>query len=102
MEGPRERVWRRGTTALGDEELLAVLLGTGVRAHPASQVAAALVRASGGVGELSRASPRELAQVLGVGEERAARIAAAFELGRRAVELVQHRQAVIGPDDVFQ
>ena len=54
---PRERLWQRGVTAIGDEELLAILLGTGVRAHPALVVAANLVKASGGVVALSRASP---------------------------------------------
>ena len=99
---PRERLWRRGTVNLGDEELLAILLGTGVLGHSALQVASALVRASGGVAELSRASPRELAQVIGVGAARAACIAAAFELGRRAVELVAHRTSLSRPDDVFE
>jgi DNA repair protein RadC len=98
---PRERLWRRGPVHVGDEELLAILLGTGVRAHTAAAIAGALVRASGGVGALSRASPRELAQVTGVGAARAARIAAAFELGRRAVDLVRHRLALARPEDVY-
>jgi DNA repair protein RadC len=100
-ERPRERIWRCGTTAVGDEELLSIVLGTGVAKRPALQVAAELVKASGGVAALSRASPHEVAQVLGVGEARAARIVAAFELGRRAVELVHHRDALVCPDDVY-
>ncbi len=99
---PRERLWMRGTQALGDEELLAIVLGTGVRARPVREVAAELVRASGGVVAVSRASPRELAQVMGVGAARATRIAAAFELGRRAMECEQHRELVSRPDDVFR
>jgi DNA repair protein RadC len=99
---PRERLWRRGALQIGDEELLAILLGTGVRAHPALAVASELVRASGGVAALSRASPRELAQVIGVGAARAARVAAAFELGRRAVDLVQHRLSLTRPEDVYE
>jgi DNA repair protein RadC len=99
---PRERLWRRGVQTVGDEELLAILLGTGVRSHPALTVAANLVKATGGVVALSRASPRELSQVIGVGEARAARIAAAFELGRRAVETEQHRETLARPEDVFR
>jgi len=99
---PRERLWQRGLTSIGDEELLAILLGTGVRAHPALAIAAELVRASGGVVAVSRASPRELAQVIGVGAERAARVAAAFELGRRAVEAEQRRELLGAPEDVFR
>ena len=98
---PRELLWRRGTDAVGDEELLAVLLGTGVRARPARQLASELVDATGGMAALSRASPHELAQVLGIGEDRAARVVAAFELGRRAMSLVDHRDPVLSPDDVY-
>ncbi|MDB4952523.1 MAG: repair protein RadC [Myxococcales bacterium] len=102
QDRPRERLWRRGVQTIGDEELLSILLGTGVRAHPALVVAANLVKASGGVAALARASPRELSQVIGVGEARAARVAAAFELGRRAVETEQHRATLARPEDVFR
>ena len=101
-ERPRERLWRTGTDALGDEDLLAMVLGTGVRDRPVREVAAELVRAAGGVGALSRASPRELVQVSGVGTARAARVAAAFELGRRAVDAVHHRETVGRAEDVYR
>ncbi len=101
-ERPRERLYRSGATELGDEELIALLLGTGVRHHSARAVAAELVRVAGGVGPLSRASPRELAQNKGIGEARAARVAAAFELGRRAVDAVQHRETLGRAEDVFR
>jgi DNA repair protein RadC len=99
---PRERLWRCGTQSLGEAELLALLLGTGVRSRPVLAVASELVQAVGGVGALSRASPHELAQILGIGAARAARIAAAFELGRRAVEVTQHRKLLGHADDVYR
>ena len=99
---PRERLLRCGSQSIGDAELVALLLGTGVRDHPVIQVAAALLRDTGGLATLSRASPHELAQVRGIGPARAARIAAAFELGRRAVERTQHRITLSGPDDIYQ
>src|SRR5262245_28591090 len=99
LERPRERLWRRGTGALGDAELVAMVLGTGVRDHPAIDVATELVRVTGGVAGLARASPRELAQITGVGAALATRIAAAFELGRRAVEIEQHRETVGRAED---
>jgi DNA repair protein RadC len=99
---PRERLWRCGTQSLGDGELLSLLLGTGVRSRPAIEVASELVQAVGGIGALSRASPHELVQIMGIGAAQAARIAAAFELGRRAVEVVQHRRLLGQADDVFR
>ncbi|HEU4728924.1 MAG TPA: DNA repair protein RadC [Kofleriaceae bacterium] len=101
-EKPRERLLRAGPHSLGDAELIALVLGTGVRHHPVLEVAAEMIHASGGVAALSRASPHELAQVLGVGHARAARIAAAFELGRRAVEIVQHRPHLGTAEDVYR
>jgi DNA repair protein RadC len=102
IDRPRERLWHRGVTTIGDEELLSILLGTGVRHHPVLAVASQLVRSAGSVAALSRASPRELSLITGVGAARAARIAAAFELGRRAVASERHRTLLGRPDDVFQ
>ena len=99
---PRERLWRCGAQAIGDAELIAHILGTGVRDHPVLEVATELVRAVGGVAALARASPHELAQVMGVGMARAARIAAAFELGRRAVDLVHHRRTIGRAGDIYR
>ncbi len=58
MDRPRERIWQRGVDTIGDEELLALVVGTGVRDRPARVLAADLVKSSGGVVSLSRASPR--------------------------------------------
>jgi DNA repair protein RadC len=98
---PRERLVRRGVAGLSDEELLAIVLGTGVRAHPARAIADAMFAACGGIAGVARASPRELARVTGVGMARAARIAGAFELGRRAVEAITRRETIGNPEDIF-
>jgi DNA repair protein RadC len=98
---PRERLLRSGAQAVGDSELVALVLGTGVRGRPVLEVAAALVRAVGVIAPLSRASPHELAQFTGVGPARAARLSAAFELGRRAVEVVHHRRSLGCAGDVY-
>lgn len=99
---PRERLWRRGLTSMGDEELLAIMLGSGMRSRPAKTIAADLMRSSGGVVAVSRASLHELRQVAGIGSARAARIAAGFELGRRALEAEQRRDVIGAPEDVFR
>jgi DNA repair protein RadC len=101
-ERPRERLLRTGTVTLGDKELVALLLGTGVRERPAVEVAADLLRRTGGIIGTARASARELAQISGIGSAGAARISAAFELGRRVVDLVHHRLSLERPDDVYR
>jgi DNA repair protein RadC len=99
---PRERLHRVGPQGISDAELLAIVLGTGIRDRPVLAVAADLVQSIGGVAALSRASPYELAQITGIGEARAARITAAFELGRRAVEAIQHRRTVRSAADIYR
>ncbi|HWO26624.1 MAG TPA: DNA repair protein RadC [Kofleriaceae bacterium] len=101
-ELPRERLLRTGTVTLGDKELLALLIGTGVRDRPAVEVAADLMRRAGGISLLARASPRELSLINGIGSAGAARIAAAFELGRRVADLAHHRHTLGSPEDIYR
>jgi DNA repair protein RadC len=83
--GPRERAAAVGVENLGDAELVAVVLGTGCPGLPVGVLAGMLLEEHGGVAGLARAGIGELAQRAGVGVAKAARVAAAVELGRRAV-----------------
>src|ERR1044071_2363297 len=84
QDRPRERFWTVGPGALTSQELLAILLGTGTRGHDALSVAGAiLARADGSFRRLASRPWAELAQIPGVGRTKAARLAAALELGRR-------------------
>jgi DNA repair protein RadC len=83
--GPRERAVEVGVDQLGDAELVAIVLGTGCAGLPVSVLAASLLEDWGGVARLARAGVGELAETAGVGPAKAARLAAAVELGRRAV-----------------
>lgn len=80
-ERPREKLARRGPEALSDAELLALLLRTGSVGRSAVEVAEGLLRdLPEGVG----AGFESLRRVRGVGPVRAAALAAAAELARRA------------------
>jgi len=79
---PRERLLASGAVGMGEIELLAVVLGT-AGPKPAVRAAEALLARHGSLPELARASTQELARQ--VGPARAARLAAALELGRRSL-----------------
>ena len=81
--GPRERALSRGVEALGDAELVAIVLGTGYRGVPVGVLAAMLVEEHGGLAGLARAGLGELIDRAGVGMAKGTRLAAAVELGRR-------------------
>jgi len=83
--GPRERAVEAGVETLGDADLVAIVLGTGSAGMPVTVLAADLLEAHGGVSGLARAGIGDLADHPGVGHAKGARLAAAVELGRRAV-----------------
>jgi len=82
---PREKLLRHGAAALGDNELVALVLGSGFARTGALAVANELLRAGGGLHALARSSCDDLARVAGVGVVKAAQLLAALELGRRTL-----------------
>ena len=82
---PREKLERLGPTGLGDNELMAVVLGGGVRGHSALDLANRLLEHAGGLHGFTRLSVSALCHVAGIGRARAAQVIAAIELGRRTL-----------------
>lgn len=80
---PREKLLRAGPAGMGDAELLAVLLGTGVRGRNAVEFGQDLLNGFGGLAALFNASPRALQAVNGVGPAKAVQLLAIRELARR-------------------
>jgi len=99
----RERALVSGVESLSDAELLAVLLGTGAAGQSAASVAVSLVDSSGGLTAMLRLGPHFLAERRGVGPEKAMRVVAALELGRRAMHvcLGEKRTQIDGFDAVL-
>ena len=98
---PREKLTRVGGAALGDNELLAIVLGHGTARRDALTLATDLLAAMGGLRGLARSTTADLLRGTGLGPVGAARIVAAMELGRRS--LVRGREDRLqfqGPADV--
>ena len=74
---PREKLERLGPAGLGDNELLALVLGGGVRGHSVLDLANRLIEHAGGVQGFTRLSAAALRRVAGVGHARAAQVIAA-------------------------
>ena len=86
QDRPREKLERAGPGALGDNELVAVLIGHGTAGSgDALGIANQLLTATGGVHGLTRLGREELARVPGIGAALASRLQAAVELGRRTL-----------------
>jgi DNA repair protein RadC len=91
----------RGPGGLSAAELIAVVLGTGGGGRSAVDVAEEALARHASVGAMARASDAELAALPGVGVAKAARLAAAFELGRRSMaDWPAGRWTIRSPRDV--
>jgi DNA repair protein RadC len=100
-ERPRERLRALGGAALSNAELVAIILRTGTTAESALGLATRLLASHGGLGGLARASIGELSAAKGMGEAKAAQVAAALVLGRRLFALQpEDRPQVKSPQDV--
>lgn len=82
---PREKLERLGCAALGDNELLALVLNSGSRHMDALALANRMLEHAGGLHGLTRVGPSDLRHVAGIGRARAAQVLAAVELGRRTL-----------------
>lgn len=89
---PREKLLARGPGALGDAELLALLLRTGLPGKNALQMGQELLDTFGGVAGLLHTTAEDLQRIKGLGgPAKRAQLVAVLELARRA--LAQQLQA---------
>src|SRR4051812_26706735 len=82
---PREKLRHHGAASLGDNELIALVIGSGSRRGNALSVANALLAAHGGLHQLMRCTLDDFSRTAGIGAARASQLMAALELGRRTL-----------------
>ncbi|OOG57954.1 DNA repair protein RadC [Rhodanobacter sp. C03] len=98
-ERPREKLLARGSAALSDAELLAVLLGSGSRGKDAIALGRELLASAGSLGALL-GQPEPPIRIGGLGPAKRARITAALELARRSLaEQLQQKPSLGNPRD---
>ncbi|MGQ0654133.1 MAG: RadC family protein [Betaproteobacteria bacterium] len=97
-ERPRERLLTSGSNALSEAELLAVLIGSGVRGKSAVDLGRELMAQFKSLTALFAA---DLAHISGLGPAKRARFEAAMELARRALqERLAERSVLDSPGSV--
>ncbi len=101
-ERPRERLARQGAAALSDAELLAIFLRVGLPGKSAVDLARELLDSfEGDLASLAHASTKDLARLRGIGPAKAAQLAAALELARRALATpMKLKDALASPEAV--
>jgi DNA repair protein RadC len=100
-ERPRERLFLKGSSALSNADLIAILLNTGSQGEPVTALAQRLLHEFGGILGLMRMDVVELSNIHGIGPAKAAKLKAALEIASRVVALgPDQRPKITTPDDV--
>lgn len=97
----RQRLKQFGASQLTDAEVLALLIGSGIKSRDALDLATRLLRSSGGLHRIAERA--ETIRGKGLGDARVARVQAALELGRRSITgPVDRRRSFAKPADAAQ
>jgi DNA repair protein RadC len=101
---PREKLMLKGSSALSDAELLAILIGSGTPGESAVDLCKTILKdVHNNLNELGKLSVKDLKKYKGIGEAKAITIVAALELAkrRRTAEVVE-KEKITGSKDVFE
>ena len=101
-ERPRERLLRLGSEALSAQEILALILGRGIKGESVMVTSQKLLSRFGNLKAIANSSIEELTQTRGIGPAKAAQIKAALELSKRMEVDVNEKPKPLlkSPEDV--
>ncbi|MCX6149444.1 MAG: DNA repair protein RadC [Ignavibacteriales bacterium] len=80
---PREKLILRGAQNLSDAELVAILLRTGTKGKPVVEIAQDILNKYSNLAVLASTSLQKIKENKGIGNDKVATLAAAFEISRR-------------------
>jgi DNA repair protein RadC len=99
-ERPRERLMQAGSSALSNQELLAILLGSGSKNESVMSLAQRVLIHFEGLPLLKDATVEELTAIRGIGMAKAVVLKACLEIGRRIHSFKpQERYVIRSPED---
>ena len=98
VELPRERLSKYGVSKLADYELLAILLGSGIKGLNVLELSKRILRVISETGK-ERISLEDLVKIKGLGKAKASQIIAVIELTKR---FNADKPEVISPEDVWK
>ena len=101
-ERPREKLIKRGADSLSSSELLAIILGEGVKNVNANELAFVLLKEVRDMKNFVNLTYQELIRIKGIGPVKAAKILAMVELGKRIfLEEEKERIKLSKAEDIF-
>lgn len=103
QDRPREKLIEKGSSALTDAELLAILINTGSSKFTALDLAKKLLTESGNLDRFSKFTFNELKGFKGIGPAKAVTLLAAIELSKRLHSAIPEKKIIIKtPEEVYK
>ena len=101
---PREKLLLRGSQSLSDAELIAILLRTGKKGKSVLEIGREIIKSEGNLAMLATRTVDSLQKVDGIGKDKAATLAAAFELSRRILSQSKwfSNRKISSPQDIAE
>lgn len=102
-EKPREKLMKRGVSALSNQELLAILIRTGRANYSALDIAKEILcQDTRGLIALGDMTLEEFVSIKGIGPSKACQLMAGIEIGKRVVETQLSKERITCPSDVYE
>lgn len=100
-ERPREKLLREGVEALTNEELFAVILGTGTKKEDVMSISRKIISQYGNISKFSSLKAKDLMQMFELPQVKALQVLAVMELGKRLFGM--HNEPILNsPDKVYE
>lgn len=99
LDRPREKLLRYGVDKLKNEELLAIVLGTGIKGTNVVSLAKNIIKVTNKVG-LENLTLKDLVSIKGLGNTKAMQIISALEFGRR--QFIKNPEVIVTYEKVYE
>jgi DNA repair protein RadC len=92
---PGGKLREKGAASLSEQELLSIIISPGIKGRPAELIAKEVLQKFGSFKGMANQPLKKFLEIKGLGDVKAIRIAAAFEIARRIVNevLKDHEKA---------
>lgn len=105
QDRPREKLFKQGAYPLSDTELIAIVIGKGIRNKTALDIAKELLGRIGGINKLGNMKVKDIERlkIAGLGRTKIITLLAAIGLGRRSLSMRGDDDIMFkSPDDVYK
>lgn len=102
-EKPRERLLEEGVENLSNEELIALILGSGTKDISSKELGQIILKEMGSVENLKNININRLSKIKGMGLAKSTSLIASLELGKRVFYIKKKNSAkIVNTNDVYE